>query len=343
MKKSETRLGWAIVGLGHQAERIARAISRSKNGQLVAVCSNNARRAQQFAKEYGASAYFSSYQKMIHLLNVDAVFIASPNYRHKEETIQALEAKKHVLCEKPMALNLRDGSAMLRAAQQNKRQLGIGFYLRHLAIIQNAKEIIHSGKIGKLILIEIHWSVNSLAGKEISPFGGYMSWRSDLKKSGGGAITARGVHMFDLLWFLTGLEIQEVQSYTDSDTEHPVDALATGLFRLGDAFAILTTSRRIPHTENTVNVYGSLGRMVLRDALNSHAKSRLELFTGNKTVKTFPAYDAFQKEIEDFGNTVFGKDSPGAAGYDGLKSIAITEAFLKAAGSKKSVKPQIVR
>jgi 1,5-anhydro-D-fructose reductase (1,5-anhydro-D-mannitol-forming) len=331
MNKTRSKIRWAIVGLGAQGERIARAISASNNGEIRAVYSKNQARAKEFAGALGIKSYFSSYKKMLEKPDIDAVAVASPNFRHAKETILALCAKKHVFCEKPMALRVSDGLAMIRAARKHKKLLAIGYYLRHLAMVKKAKEMIRAGKIGKIILIEAHWSVDVIKSGKASPYRNFMSWRDDPEKSGGGAVMARGVHMFDLIRFLTGREIDEVQAFTDQDAKHPVDTLATGLLKLGDTIAMVTTSRRIPLAENTVVIYGSLGRMILREIFNSNAPSELELYTNHKTIKTFPAKNAFQQEIEDFGNLVFGKSSHGANGMDGLKSVAVTEAFLKSA------------
>lgn len=329
-----------MVGLGQQAEKIAQAIQSSDNGELLAVASPDKNRARLFAKTHHAEKYFTSYDKLLRQPEIDAVFVSSPNHQHRIHAVKSLRAKKHVLCEKPMALNLKDGYAMLRSAKISGVKLGVGFHLRHHPVHQEAKKIIRSGKLGKLALIEMHWSVGSLGTTDLPAYKSYMAWRNDPRKSGGGAIMARGVHLFDLLRFITGLEVTEAAAYTDTRPGQPIDMLAAGILRLkGDTISTVVTSRRIPQAINNVTIYGSKGRLILRDALTTDSSGTLEFVRDKKKViKTFRRYDVYRKEIEDFGDLMHGLKGPGATGEDGIKTISITEAFLTSAHHRRTLK-----
>src|SRR3989338_4059462 len=102
------KIGWAIVGLGLQGNRIAQAINNSQNGKLIAAMSSDKYRAEKFAKKYGAAYRSVDLGKILEHTEIDAVFISSPTYKHKTHALTALKAQKHVLCEKPMALHYRD-------------------------------------------------------------------------------------------------------------------------------------------------------------------------------------------------------------------------------------------
>ena len=336
---TKPKLRWAITGLGLQAEKIAQAINSTHDSKLIAVADKDLKRAKNFAQRHKAKYYFNSYKKLLKNPEIETVFVASPNYQHKTQTILALEAKKHVLCEKPMALSLKDGLAMLRSAKKNKVKIGIGFHLRYHPIHQEARRLIGSGRLGRIILIEAHWSVGRLGETRLSPYQGYMRWRNNLKKSGGGTLMARGIHLFDLLRFLTDQEVNEITAYTDASKKQPLDTTMICLVRLGKTFATLATSRIIPQSIDDVIIYGSHGRLILHNALTTDASGILEFTSGKiKFERRFKKMNVYQKEIEGFANEIHRKKGGGAKGEDGVKSIAITEGFIAAVKDKKSKK-----
>ena len=210
---TKNKIKWGIVGLGLQAEKIALAIRSSGNGLLVSVASKDEERMKSFAKKFSVSRYYGHHDDIFCDPEIDAIFVSSPNHEHHNDTLKALQGGKHVLCEKPMASTVREGRKMIEVARSHNLKLGIGYHLRHHPIHQKAKQIIAKGKLGKLVLVEVNWSVGIPEETKTRPYKGYMQWRDDMKKSGGGALTARGTHIFDLIYFLTGKEIKEVMAY----------------------------------------------------------------------------------------------------------------------------------
>ena len=136
------KINWAIIGLGAQAEKIAKAIRDSRNGVLTVVADKNIKRAAEFAKNFNAKAFLNDLGKLLRHPQVDAVFIASPNHMHASQSISALNAKKHVLCEKPMALSLREALAVKKSASKSKIMFGVGFHLRFHPLFKEVKMII---------------------------------------------------------------------------------------------------------------------------------------------------------------------------------------------------------
>lgn len=328
------KIKWGIVGLGLQATRIATAINSSRNGTLAAVVSKEAERAEAFARSFQAHASFSSMADMLHQPDIEAVFIASETHHHTTQTLLACKAGKHVLCEKPFALRAKDGEAMIAIAKIGKVYLGVGFHLRFHPAILRLRDIIQQSVLGTVTLIEADWSVGKTGEVTLSALPKHMQWRENPKKSGGGALMARGVHLFDLVRFLTGSEISEVAGITDTKTAGVVDTLAIGMLRLKNATIVnITTSRRIPCARNEIIVYGTNGRVRLSGALQPNEKATLELLLGEKrSLETFESEDLYRKEIEQFGDLLRdGLTGNVATGEDGLASVRITEAFLKSA------------
>ena len=337
------KINWAIIGLGKQGHRIAQAINCARNGKLIAAVGSERKSVKKFAETYGAIHYSTDLRKIISLKEIDAIFISSPTYKHKKHSLLSLKAKKHVLCEKPMALSSRDGLTMVKEAKKNGKKIYLGFHLRHHPLHQYAKQLISQGKLGILHLIEAHWSVGKLHEVKLSPFSSnelHMAWRENRQKSGGGALTARGVHLFDLIQFLTDKKIKEVSGYADTlRKKTAVDSLAAGILRLeNDCPAIFATGRIIPQAVNRIIIYGSAGRIILANTLSTNAEGILEFLSGKKILrKKGNGNNLYQKEVEDFGDTILGKKNEILAdARDGLHGIAVTEAFIRSTKYKKT-------
>ena len=342
-KITKNKIKWGIVGLGRQAEKMALAIRSSNNGLLVSVASKNEERASLFAKQFSVPRYESDYSKLLNDPEIDVIFVASSNAEHYEHALKALKAGKHVLCEKPMAVTVQEGRKMIEIASKHNLKLGVGYHLRHHPIHQKARDMIAKGDLGKLILTQINWSVGTHGETETKPYEGYMKWRDDMKKSGGGALTARGTHIFDLIYFLTGKETKEIMAYTDIEKKRPVDTLAVGMLKMeGGLVAVVSTSRRIPYSLNEVIIYGSHGRLTLHDTLTTDSSGELEFKSGDKIIRAhYPKKNVYQKEIEDFGDEIKHKKNNSATGTDGLRAITITKAFIDSSRTKKAISIKI--
>lgn len=332
------KLRWTIVGLGSQAERLAEAIWRSENGVLYGVVSKNPARAAEFAKKYEARKCFDTLKSALDEGKTGAILVASPNFEHAKQCIMSVRADKPVLCEKPLSLSSLEGLAILKALRKNPVKFAVGFHLRFHPLIQEAKKIISSPRMmGGLRLIEINWSIGRRGENKLPPLSDFKRWREDSKKSGGGAVMSRGVHLFDLLRFLTGREVEEVAAFADG-TPKAVEETAVGIFKLGDAFAYLSTSRFIPNALNVVTIYGGNGRLILRDVLGFEGGGALEWTNGDRRiVKACPKMYLYKNEVESFAEFARKVDAPMANITDGLKSVAITEAFYRSIKSGKTI------
>ena len=124
-------MNWGLIGAGDIArKRIAPALRDLKNCDFIAVSRSRSELAEEFANEFGAKKWFADWREMIADKEIDAVYLATPVYLHREQTIAAAEAGKHVLCEKPMALNVKECDEMIDACQANNVKLGIAYYRR---------------------------------------------------------------------------------------------------------------------------------------------------------------------------------------------------------------------
>jgi predicted dehydrogenase len=129
-------LNWGLIGAGDIAQkRIAPALRDLANCNLVAVSRARAELAEAFAREFSVSRWYADWADLLKDDEIDAVYIATPVFLHAEQTIAAAEAGKHVLCEKPMALNVQECDRMIEACRANNVQLGIAYYRRFYPVI----------------------------------------------------------------------------------------------------------------------------------------------------------------------------------------------------------------
>lgn len=167
----------------------------------------NLQRAQELAKQFGGKAY-ESVEQLLEDKDIDAVSVCTSNDTHAEITVKALEAGKHVLCEKPMATTLEDCERMVEAAEKNNRYLMIGMNQRLAKAHQKAKEIIESGEIGRVVSFKTTFGHGGPETWSIDP--GINSWFFDRKKAAMGAMADLGVHKTDLIQYLTGQYVTAV-------------------------------------------------------------------------------------------------------------------------------------
>jgi predicted dehydrogenase len=210
---------YGFIGCGAIAQRRHMPECAANSHSVVAALADPmADRVGQLAKQYGAKAY-TDYKEMLAKADIDAVVVAGPNGLHAEQSIAALNAGKHVLCEKPMATTREDAKAMMQASEKNKKFLMIGLNQRLMPPHIKAKEILQSGKLGKVLSFRTAfkhpgpegWSVD--AGK---------SWFFKKGQAFMGVCGDLGVHKADLMRWLLGQEFTDVGGFiTTLDKRDP--------------------------------------------------------------------------------------------------------------------------
>jgi len=184
-----------IIGTGSISAAHMAGYTALDNVEVFAACDLNSERVKAFADKYSVRHTFTDYNEMLKLDELDAVSVCVWNNAHAPATIAALKAGKHVLCEKPMALNAGQAMEMEQAARQSGKLLMVGFVRRFGADTRTVKEFIDNGYMG-----DIYYAKASYLRRCGNPGG----WFSDIKRSGGGALIDLGVHVIDLVRYLMG-------------------------------------------------------------------------------------------------------------------------------------------
>lgn len=190
-----------LIGCGEIGRLRAAALAQTPQLELTLACDIEPARAQKLAEDWGSEAT-SEWHQAIQRQDLDAIIISTPPSLHAEMTIAALQAGKHVLCEKPLARNPAECRHMVDAAEQNSRFLATGFNYRFYPSVRKARELLSSGLIGDLVY------VRSYAGYSATEHN--HEWLHDVEVMGGGALMDNGIHLIDLTaCFLGGVEAAE--------------------------------------------------------------------------------------------------------------------------------------
>lgn len=221
---SEGRLRWGVISTANigRAAMIP-ALQRAANGELLAVASRDKEKAHEFAGRLGIPRAYGSYEALLDDPDIDAIYNPLPNSLHREWCVRAAEAGKHVLCEKPLALNAPEVEEMAAAAQQHGVLLMESFMYRFHPQTQRAVTLIREGALGELRLIQSTFTFRLTRQDNIR-------WRPD---KGGGSLMDVGSYCVNISRTLAGAEPEEVQAFARW-ANSGVDAEMAGTLRFGD-------------------------------------------------------------------------------------------------------------
>src|ERR1019366_377494 len=193
-------LSWLVVGVGDiTRKRVLPAILAESRSRLAGIVTRDPAKAEP----YGVKSW-SDLASALAESDATAVYIATPVFMHAAQTIEALRAGRHVLCEKPMALNYAEALAMQRASEDTRRTLGIAYYRRMYPKVDRARELMEAGVIGRPVIAQ------ATAHDWFTPLGPSRAWLADPKQSGGGPLRDTGSHRIDLMNYLFGKPINAI-------------------------------------------------------------------------------------------------------------------------------------
>jgi predicted dehydrogenase len=313
------QLRWGLIGCGDIArKRVAPALVESTTSELVAVSRAQAKLVESFAKDFGARKWFSKWQELLRDDEIDAVYIATPVHLHAAQTIAAAEAGKHVLCEKPMAMNVSECDQMIAACRVNKVKLGVAYYRHFYPVVERVKKIIASGDIGTPVLVQIN-AFEWFNPEATDP----RSWLLKKELAGGGPMFDFGCHRIEILMHIFGA-IKSVRALTanvlfDRETEDT----ATALFQFaGGVCGVLSVSHATMEAKDSLYIFGSRGS--IRVSILNEGKIRVVGKSGERYESRPPAANLHAPLIENFVKAVNGIRDPAVSGEVG-RSVAMIE------------------
>lgn len=283
------KIKWGVIACGGIADRrTIPGMMLSEKAELVAVMDTNIEISEKCKEKYGAKYAFGNYEELLALDEIDAVYIASPVFCHKEQTIAAAKAKKHILLEKPIALTVAEAEEIKSICEENNVKVSVGFLMRFHGYHQRIKEIIASGKLGEIV---------SMRGQFTCWYPETEgAWRQKKTLSGGGALIDMGIHVIDLMQYLSGLKAISVAGFTQTQTfNYEVDDSANVMLKLeNDAVAYVESSFNIPDEASIskLEIYGTKGSIVALGTLDQEETGTVDILISDDNC----AYDANQNK-----------------------------------------------
>jgi len=320
---------WGLVGLGWVAsDFIAPAMVKSPSSRLAACLGSSLAKGHAFAERFGVERVHGDLDALMHDPDIDAVYIALPNALHHAAVLAAARGQKPVLCEKPFAMTVAQAREMVDACHAAGVLLRVAHQIRLDAALGRARQIVHSGRLGRLAAITM---------ERASGLGLRTSWRQDVAQSG--VLFDVGVHLLDLIPWVSGQHFVEVSAVTHPDRRQgKPDDTVTVLGRLdGDCHAVARATREVASAENNLVVEGAEATLItsaLRFAPEHVVYVRDRAGT---TEEHFPASPAYALEIMAFEGELRGAPSLLPDGKDSVRTVAVTQAVLQAINERRSV------
>jgi predicted dehydrogenase len=323
---------WGLIGAGDIVrKRVAAALRDGSGCELAAVSRARAELVEPFAREVGAKRRYSRWPDLVADPGIDAVYVATPVHLHAAQTIAAAEAGKHVLCEKPMAMDAAECDRMIAACRAAGVTLGIAYYRRFYPVVARVKQMIDSGAIGTPVFAQM---------TAFEPFdprpGDGRSWLIDRSRSGGGPMADFGCHRIELLSHLLG-PISRVTSIVSTivlrrDVEDTAAALLQ--FERGPT-GIVAVTHAAAERQDTLDLFGSRASIRIA-ALNS----------GNMIVRIDGAAERAESHpppsnthlplIEEFVESVRAGRAPAVDGQVGRSVAAVQDAIYAHPGTVRT-------
>jgi 1,5-anhydro-D-fructose reductase (1,5-anhydro-D-mannitol-forming) len=301
---------------------------RSPDSRLVACLGTSVEKGKAFADRFGAQRVHASLEAMMDDPEVDAVYVATPNALHREAVLAAARAGKHVLCEKPFAMNAPDAHAMAAACRQAGVVLRVAHQLRLEEAIVRAREIVRSGRLGRIAAVSLERASANPPRK---------TWRADVRQSG--VVFDVGVHLIDQVHWLLGERYAEVSAFTHPDRRlgHSDDQITILARTQGDCHAVLRATREVAAAENNLIVEGSkatLTTSALRFA-EEHVVTVRD--AAGRAEERFAATPNYERQVRVFEGDVRGIRSLLPDGEECVHVVATTEAVLAAVEERRAV------
>lgn len=327
---------WGLIGASTiAAQFMIDAIRAQKGNRIANVLSSSAERGREFARAQEIPYHCSDIGDILSDPQIEAVYISTTNEKHKDQALAAIAAGKHVMCEKPLAMNVADAVAMVKAAETAGVVFATNHHLRNAGSHLKIKEMIASGRIGEVQAIRVFHAVylpENLQG-----------WRINNAGAGGGVIPDIVVHDADTVRFHLEEDPAEVVAMERSESlGQGVEDSVMSTWTMPSGVLVQTHEGfTIRHAGTGFEVHGTEGSIIARNVMTQKPVGQiiLEHTSGQRDIG-FSNHNLYERSLGLFVDAVNGKGQPSATGIDGVKSLAVAEAVKQAAASGRRTRVQ---
>jgi 1,5-anhydro-D-fructose reductase (1,5-anhydro-D-mannitol-forming) len=327
--------GWGLIGASTIArEWMIPAIRALPENRIVAIAGSDPARTASYAREQGIATAASSIEALVADPDIDAIYISTTNERHHDQALAAIQAGKHVLCEKPLALTVADARAMVAAAEAAGVVFATNHHLRNAVTHRALRRLVADGAIGQPLAARVFHAVY------LPPH--LQGWRIRRPEAGGGVALDITVHDADTLCFVLQAEATEATAMTASQgmASGGLEDAIMGVLRFDNGvlaqFHDAFTAR---HAITGLEVHGADGSLYAGDVMTQRAVGSVVLRRDGveEAVELDEPENLYERSVRNFVAAIEGRGAPSASGEDGVRSLAIALAARESAASGRRV------
>jgi len=322
------KVKWGIMSTADiGAVKVIPAMQNSTLCDIQALASRSLEKAKSLAAELKIPITFGSYEELLECEDIDAVYIPLPNHLHVPWSIKALEAGKHVLCEKPIALSAAEAQQLLDASRKHSDlKIMEAFMYRHHPQWQKAKELVDSGEIGSLQTIQSFFSYYNTNPADIR----------NMADIGGGGLMDIGCYTISLARFMFDSEPQKVCSLMEYDPNLKVDRITSAILDFGRGTSTFTCSTQLAPYQR-VNIFGTRGRIEIEIPFNAPPDQPCRLWhqSGDQTEDIrFPVCDQYTLQGDLFSEAILKDTALPTPLEDAIANMKVIEAVVESAKNR---------
>ena len=324
---------WALIGASDIAATRLIPAMRELGHEIYGVMSSNADRAKSYATDNGIPNFTTNLDEAVNW-PVGAIYISTTNELHAEQAIAAARAKKHVLCEKPLAMEIATAKKMVDVAAECGVVFATNHHLRCSGTHRKIRDLISAGMIGTVYSARINHAV-SLPER-------LRGWRLDSAAKGAGVVLDIVVHDVDTIRAALGAEIVEATTLLSSQFlgQNGIEDSSMCLFRMSNGALVSThESFVVPHGVTSFEINGSAGSIIATSVMGQEPVGEIRLRTaaGDEIIEPDDRENLYVYSLRKFEAATKGNGFPAADGKDGIASLAGAVAILESARQKRTI------
>ncbi len=325
------KIRWGVLGVANIAvKKVIPGMQKGERSEIFAIASRGAAKAREAAELLGIPKAYGSYQELLEDPEIEAIYNPLPNHLHVPWSIQAAEAGKHVLCEKPISLNTDEARTLIAARDRTGVKIGEAFMVRTHPEWLRAREIVRSGEIGELRSI---LSVFSYFNRDPNNV-------RNIAQIGGGGLMDVGCYPITMSRFLFEREPVRVAGLIDFDPDFRTDRLASALLDFGAGQAVFTCSTQLAPFQR-MQIFGTKGRIEIEIPYNipPDRPSRIFVDDGSQLagrsarIEEFATADQYTIQGDAFSRAIQEDGQVPVPLEDSLANMAVIEAVFRAGAS----------
>jgi len=347
------KLRWGVIGCGGIAARrtIPEFRKMVTNAEIVSVMDISSERAGEVAREFSIPHSCTTEEELLSQ-EIEAVYIATPQDAHCRQVVRAAGARKHILCEKPMAVGLAETYEMEEACSKAGVKFMLGFCMRNNVYNRKARELVQAGALGQMVMGRAQLTC------WYPPIPG--AWRQNAAVSHGGALIDMGNHCLDILEWIMGTKITEVAGFQDLMThKYPtrIEDASTVILRFGNgAHGIVDNYFNLPDAaaQNSLELHGTKGSIVAQGTIGQdptgrmfsviqaretgYSAAQVRDVPANREEYHFEGIGLYGQMITSFTDCIIEDREPPVTLEEGRHSVAVVEAIYRAVKEQRTVR-----